>query len=154
MTEPVFLGSGEAEGPSSPVGGDILYLARGEQTGESIFAFENVIPPGQGPPLHEHADQAETIYVLEGEARFKLAGELSSGPAGSFVFIPPRTPHTWEAIGDGPVRMLVHLTPAGLEHFFDDFAALEAPGPEDFARIGEGVGMTVLGPPLAVSDPL
>ena len=48
MTEPVFLGPGEAEGPSSPIGGDILYLARGEQTGERIFAFENVIPPGQG----------------------------------------------------------------------------------------------------------
>jgi quercetin dioxygenase-like cupin family protein len=154
MSEPVFLAPGEAEGPSSPIGGDILYLARGEQTGESMFAFEAVSPPGQGPPLHEHVDQAETIYVLEGALRVKLAGELTTGSAGSFVFIPPRTPHTWQTAGDEPVRMLIHLTPAGLEHFFDDFAALKAPGPDDFARVAKGVGMNVLGPPLAVSDPL
>ena len=31
MSEPVFLAPGEAEGPSSPIGGDILYLARGSR---------------------------------------------------------------------------------------------------------------------------
>jgi hypothetical protein len=43
-----------------------------------------------------------------------------------------------------------------MEAFFDRFAELP-PGPVDpgvFAALGRDVGMEVLGPPLAVSDPL
>jgi hypothetical protein len=42
-----------------------------------------------------------------------------------------------------------------MEAFFDRFAELPD-GPVDpgvFARLGADVGMTVVGPPLAVSDP-
>jgi hypothetical protein len=41
-----------------------------------------------------------------------------------------------------------------MERFFDQFAWLSAPAPEAFARIGEPPGMTVIGPPLAQSDPV
>ncbi len=48
------------------------------------------------------------------------------------------------------------FTPAGMETFFDRFAAL--PGgsdvPQAFRSIGSQVGMDVVGPPLAASDPL
>jgi len=49
-----------------------------------------------------------------------------------------------------PARILVPFTPAGMEHFFDRFAALTptALGPDAFRSIGAEVGMDVLGPPL------
>jgi hypothetical protein len=50
--------------------------------------------------------------------------------------------------------MLIVFTPSGMERFFEGFAALEAPGPESFAEAGREVQMEVVGPPLAVSDPL
>jgi hypothetical protein len=50
--------------------------------------------------------------------------------------------------------MLFHFTPSGMERFFDGFAALEAPGPAAFETVGAEVGMDVVGPPLAQSDPV
>lgn len=44
--------------------------------------------------------------------------------------------------------MLVRFTPAGMERFFDAFAALPAADPAAFGRIGAEVGMEVPGPPL------
>ncbi len=46
------------------------------------------------------------------------------------------------------------FTPAGMERFFDRFAALSAADPEAFRRIGGPLGMDVIGPPLARSDPM
>ena len=137
-----------------PVGGALTFKARGEQTKGTFTALENVIPPGQGPPLHTHVNEDEAWYVLEGELRFKIAGELRAAPAGSFVFVPRGTPHCFQNIGGTPARILVMFTPAGMERFFDEFAGLSAPEQDDFAKIGDPLGMKVLGPPLAQSDPL
>jgi hypothetical protein len=48
------------------------------------------------------------------------------------------------------------FTPAGMERFFDRFAALPAGSDvrEAFSVIGRECGMTVVGPPLARSHPL
>jgi quercetin dioxygenase-like cupin family protein len=130
--------------------------ARAETTSGSFSALENVVPPKEGPPLHLHRHEDEMYYVLDGELRFKLAGTLHDAPAGSFVFIPKGTPHCFQNVGDAPARILVMFTPAGMERFFEDQAALP-PGPMDTDRhrtLAKGVAMEILGPPLAVTDPL
>ncbi len=68
--------------------------------------------------------------------RFKLAGELETGGVGSFVFVPRGAPHKFQNVGDEPARILIHFTPSGMEQFFDGFAALDAPDPDAWARIG------------------
>jgi quercetin dioxygenase-like cupin family protein len=133
---------------AGPVGGPLAFLARGAQTGGSLTALENVIPPGQGPPLHLHDGEDESWYVLEGELAFVLGEERHRAPAGSFVFVPRGTPHCFVNVGTAPARVLVLFTPAGMEGFFTELAALERPDPTAFARLGEPVGMRVLGPPL------
>ncbi len=117
-----------------------------------MTALENVIPPGQGPPLHTHANEDESWYVIEGELRFKLDADVRAAPAGSFVFVPRGTPHCFQNVADTPARILVMFTPAGMERFFDGFAALLAPDPEAFRSIGGPAGMEVVGPPLSESD--
>ena len=154
MAEPVFQRPGEGEPVANPLSADVVFKARGEQTGGTLTAFENAVAPGDGPPLHTHANEDESMYVLDGEVRFKLGDEIHAAPAGSFVFIPRGTPHTWQNVGDGPARMLIHFTPSGMERFFDGFAALETPGPAAFETVGAEVGVDVVGPPLAQSDPL
>jgi quercetin dioxygenase-like cupin family protein len=153
-TEPVIVGPGEGALIEGPVGGPLTFKARGDQTNGALTAFENVIPPGQGPPLHQHAHEDELWYVLEGALRFKLGAEIHGAPAGSFVFVPRGTPHCFQNVGEGPARILVMFTPAGMEKFFDQFALLSTPGPSDFVTIGGPLGMKVLGPPLAQSDPV
>lgn len=154
--QPVVVGPGEGPTIQGPAGGPLTFKVRGEQTGGVLTALENVIAPGDGPPLHTHANEDESWCVLEGRLRFKLGTELREAPQGSFVFVPRGVPHCFQNIGETPARILVEFTPSGMEEFFDRFAELPA-GPVDpgvFARLGKDVGMTVLGPPLAVSDPL
>jgi quercetin dioxygenase-like cupin family protein len=150
---------GPGEGPTiqGPAGGPLTFKVRGAESGGELTVFENVIAPGDGPPLHTHEAQDESWYVLEGELRFKLDGEMLAAPAGSFVFVPRGTVHAFQNLGSAPARILVIFNPAGMEPFFEQFAELPAGQPIDpsvFARLGAEVGMDVVGPPLAVSDPL
>ena len=153
-TQPLIVGPGAGATIEGPVGGPLTFKARGNETNGTLTAFENVIPPGQGPPLHQHANEDELWYVLEGALRFKLNVEMHSAPAGSFVFVPRGTPHCFQNVGEGPARILVMFAPAGMERFFEQFALFHEPGPSDFAKIGAPLGMTILGPPLAQSDPV
>jgi quercetin dioxygenase-like cupin family protein len=154
MAEPVIRRPGEGDTVENPVVERVAFKVRGEQTGGSLTVMENVAAPGEGPPLHTHANEVESLYVIEGELRFKLGDELKAAPTGSFIFIPRGVPHTWQNVGDGPARILIHFTPSGMERFFDGFAALDAPDPGGFERVGAEVGMHVVGPPLAQSDPI
>jgi quercetin dioxygenase-like cupin family protein len=149
---PLVVEAGAGLTIQGPVGGPLTFKARGDETGGTLTAFENVIPPLEGPPLHVHANEDEAWYVLEGDLRFRLDADVRSAPAGSFVFVPRGTPHCFTNVGDTPARILVLFTPAGMEHFFDRFASLSAPDPDAFRHIGRDVGMDVVGPRLAVSE--
>lgn len=148
MTSPIVLGPGEGTTIEGPAGGPLTFKARGEQTGGALTAFENVIAPGDGPPLHVHANEDEAWCVIAGELRFQLGDDRAAAPAGSFVFVPRGTPHCFVNAGSEPARILVLFTPSGMEAFFDRFAELEAFDPSAFRSIGAGVGMDVTGPPL------
>jgi quercetin dioxygenase-like cupin family protein len=148
MTRPFAVLPGEGDTIEGPAGGPLTFKARGAQTGGALTAFENVIAPGDGPPLHTHEHEDEAWYVLAGELRFRLGEEHASAPAGTFVFVPRGTPHCFQNAGSTPARILGLFTPSGMERFFDRFAELPAFDPAAFAEIGSGVGMAVIGPPL------
>ncbi|MEA2428933.1 MAG: hypothetical protein QOF37_2561 [Thermoleophilaceae bacterium] len=152
----VAVGPGEGATIQGPAGGPLTFKLRGEQTNGALLVAENVIGPGDGPPLHTHAREDEWWHVLDGTLRFKLDGEMRPAPAGSFVFVPRTVPHAFQNVGGEPARLVVSFAPAGMERFFDRFAEIPRgpAAPEAFARIGREVGMEVVGPPLAVSDPL
>jgi len=131
----------------------MTFVARGEQTNGALVAVEIVVPPGEGPPLHVHTREDESVYVLEGDLLFKLGAQLSATPAGSFVFVPRGVAHSFQNVGEQPGRMLVTFTPAGMEGFFDRLSDLTAFDPDAFRRAAAEVGTDVVGPPLAQSDP-
>jgi quercetin dioxygenase-like cupin family protein len=149
MGKPIVVRPGEGERIQGPVGGPLEFKARGEETDGALTAVENVIPPGEGPPLHTHANEDEFWWVIEGELRFTLGEALETAPAGSFVFVPRGTPHNFQNVGSDAARILVMFTPAGMERFFERFAEpSDEPAPERFAGIGREVSMEVVGPPL------
>ncbi|MBA2701002.1 MAG: cupin domain-containing protein [Chloroflexi bacterium] len=140
----------------SPVGGTTILKARAETTGGSFTLLENLVPPHQGPPLHLHGNENEMWYVLDGNFRFRADEEILHASTGSFVFVPRGTRHCFQNIGDEQARILVMFMPSGMEAFFEAHAALP-PGPVDpetYRLIAAAVGMSVAGPPLAVSDPI
>jgi hypothetical protein len=65
---------------------------------------------GSGPGwMHIHRSDDEAWHVLEGSLRFRFADGEVDAPAGTTVFVPAGTPHTyWET---EPSRYLIFLTP-------------------------------------------
>jgi quercetin dioxygenase-like cupin family protein len=150
----IAVGPGQGKRVRSPIGGDITFIVRGEESDGQLAALEAIAPPGEGPPLHFHGREDETVYILDGEFRFKLGDELSTIHPGSFVFIPRGLRHTWQCIGDRPGRFLFTFAPAGMEGFFERLASLTEFDLDAFRAAAAEHGMEVVGPPLAESDPL
>jgi quercetin dioxygenase-like cupin family protein len=150
----ISVGAGEGERIRSPLGGDITHIVRGEQSNGELAVLEAVNAPGEGPPLHVHTREDETVYVLEGEFRWKLGDEISVTGPGAFVFIPRGLQHTWQVLGDQSGRMLITFSPAGMEGFFDSLADLTEFDLGAFRSAAAEHGMEVVGPALAESDPL
>lgn len=145
------LGPGEGVTLESPLGGPITFKARAPETGGAMMAGEFTVPPGDGPPLHVHANEDEAVYVLEGMVVFRLGPDVHDAPAGAFAFIPRGTPHTFRNTSGEPARLLILFAPAGMERFFEHMAAegSRADDRDAFAATGREVGMEVVGPPLA-----
>jgi quercetin dioxygenase-like cupin family protein len=147
--------AGDGQTLTNPAGAALIFMARAEQTGGAMTAFETGAAPGKGPPLHTHVREDEVLYVLQGRLRVRLEEEIHEAPAGSFVFIPRGVPHAWQNIGDNQVRFLVVFTPSapGMEQFFERSAELGDANQvaEAFKRFAGEAGMEVLGPPLAES---
>src|SRR5215212_5466994 len=125
MADPVLEAAGQGGTVANPLGGEVVFKVRGEQSGGRLTAFETLVPPGEGPPLHTHAHEDESLYVVEGEVRFALGDYVNAASAGSYAFVPRGTPHTFQNVGARPARLLIHFTPSGMERFFEAFAASE-----------------------------
>lgn len=129
------------------------FKAGADTTGGSFTALENVVAPGQGPPLHLHVREDEMYYILDGVLRVR-AGECTfDAPTGSFVFIPRGTPHHFQNIKDDPARVLVMFTPGGMERFFEGYADMPT-GPADpaaYQALATRSWMEVLGPPMVAA---
>jgi quercetin dioxygenase-like cupin family protein len=150
------LGPGQGVTVPNPVGGPVTFKVRGIETRGALTVLETEVAANQGPPFHVHANEDETLYVLEGSFRFRLGDELRKAPVGSFVYVPRGLPHCFQNVGESTGRMLVTFSPAGMERFFERFAEI-VPGSdpaEAFKTAGADAGMSVLGPPLAISHPL
>jgi hypothetical protein len=69
------------------------------------------------PPPHIHRREDEAFYVLEGQLCFHVDGRDIDGGAGSWGSFARGSLHYFENVSDRPARMLIEVTPAGLEWF-------------------------------------
>ena len=76
------------------------------------------------PPAHIHGAESEATYVLEGELLLTLGERSIKASAGSVLSVPKGTRHGLSNLGPGTARILVILTPPGLEGFWEEMADL------------------------------
>ena len=108
-----------AEGDSFWVLGDLYtFKATGKQTNGAFTMVDQIIQPENGPPPHIHRREDEAFYVLEGRFSFLCGDKESVLETGAFAYIPKGTLHTFKNIDTKPGKLLVMITPAGLERFF------------------------------------
>lgn len=121
--------SSEAAPPNNVFGVQVKILLRGEHTGGAYCTYEVIVQPGDGPPPHVHHRDDEAFYVLEGEFEVRHGDQTSRVGAGTYVYLPRLTPHTFKNVGTGRGRLLGTAAPAGHEAFFEDIDRISKHGP-------------------------
>jgi mannose-6-phosphate isomerase-like protein (cupin superfamily) len=143
-------GQGRFIGRPDGAGGPTIKLSA-DQSGGAITVYESHRPAGDtgGPAEHYHHASHELFYVLEGEYRFLIDGQVIAAPQGTFIFVPCGVRHTFRSTGAHAGRMLTALLPGGLERYFEE--RMQQPrgalDPGVNAAISARHGMTVVGPP-------
>jgi quercetin dioxygenase-like cupin family protein len=99
----------------------MTFLATGEDTHGQLALIETVARRGNVPPPHIHHREDETFYVLEGEVVVSVGDRTIKGTAGTMFFLPRDVAHSF-TIESEQSRMLILLTPAGLEGWFKEFS--------------------------------
>jgi len=89
--------------------------------------------------------EAEFCYVVSGQFNFKMGERVVSAPAGSFIFIPRNTPHTFQNTGTEPGVLLFGVTPGGFEKMFADRQGVDT---ETNQKLMATHHMHIVGPPL------
>lgn len=109
----------KGEGKSYWVLGDLYtFKVTGKETGGTMTIMDQIIQPQSGPPPHVHRREDESFFVREGTFSFLCGDRQTILQEGAFAYIPKGTLHTFRNIGERPGRLLVVVTPAGLEEFF------------------------------------
>jgi len=130
------------------------FLATGGQTGETFALVDELARHGAGAPLHRHADDMESFYVLEGEITFFVGdGPGVTTGAGSFVHVPAGTVHGFR-VSSETARYLILTTPRHGEFYRAITLPARAGGLKplesiDESLIGkacEGYGIEFVGP--------
>ena len=88
-----------------------------EETGGTFALGTALVRPGGEPPLHTHAREDETFYVLDGEVTFQRGHERIDARAGDAVFMPRGVQHGF-AVRTATARLLQAFSPGGLEEAF------------------------------------
>ncbi len=117
-------------------GDEVTILFAAEQTQGKFTLFIDQTPPGGGPPPHFHLNEDELFHVLEGSASFYADGKWTDVKAGSTVYAPRGSIHTFRNVGTTPLRQLIRTSPSGFETFFARCAEVfSQPGGPDMERI-------------------
>lgn len=125
-------------------------LLTGQNTAGSYSLIENYNSPGVSIPLHLHRNEDETFYIVSGEVDFQINDEIVRATAGTTVYLPRNTPHSFTIVGSESAKMLMMLIPAGLEKYFEELSQLPSEEPPDMEKVIEistRYGIEFLSPP-------
>lgn len=131
MTLPRVVAPGT--GPSADVGGTpVSFLVTGDDTDGRFGLTEHRLPPrAPGAPLHFHRELTEMFYVAGGDVLLTLGTERRVAGPGTFMMVPPHTPHSFANPAADPATLLVMFTPdGGRERYFRELGELLRSSPE------------------------
>jgi quercetin dioxygenase-like cupin family protein len=108
---------------------DIMHKVTAGASGGSLKIEEWGLPPGQMIPPHTHAREDECSYVLEGEMKCYVGGEIVLARQGSYVIKPRGMAHAFYNSGARTVRVMEIITPgSAFESYFDEYEEIATQG--------------------------
>lgn len=115
-------------------------------SGGSVTVMEEASDPNGGPPPHTHEHEDEVFYILGGTYEFRLGDKTLTATAGDCLFGPRGTLHGFRNCGGTPAKLLVIVSPSGIERCFEELNRLPS-GPPNIASvygICKKYGITIL----------
>ncbi len=109
-------------------GEPIEVLVSGEMTGGLSTTLTQTSPPGGGPPPHLHLREDETFFVLEGDYEFLQNGEWHKLGRGETAHAMRGSVHTFRNAGSTTGKLLIFVTPAGMDAYLEEISPLTLPG--------------------------
>ncbi len=105
----------------------------GVDTGGAFCLLVDHPPQGWSLPAHRHANEAETIHIVDGVFAMEIDGVRSELAAGQTIHVPRGALHSGANVGGRPGQRVVIFSPAGLEAFFLEAGAPCAEAEPDLA---------------------
>ncbi len=129
-------------------------LLSGDETAGQFCLFENRTGGDTRTPIHVHARDDETIFIIEGELTAIVEGQPRRLTAGESMFLPRGIPHQLVNMSGNPCRYILIGTPALFDRFVEQGGhvlqtdeAVGPPTPEEIERLREAsprFGITLL----------
>jgi len=117
-------------------------LLSGADTDGQFCLFENQSDGASRTPIHVHADDDETIYVMKGEMQVIVNGQTKTVRAGETLFLKRGIPHQLMNISGARMHYILLCTPSGFDGFVaeggrerEEGAEIAPPTPDDIARM-------------------
>lgn len=87
------------------------FLATGKSTNGQFCLVDETAQRGEAVPLHRHAEDVESFFVIDGEVTFYIDSQpgMTAG-AGAFLHVPAGTVHGFRIASDS-ARYLILTTP-------------------------------------------
>lgn len=129
-------------------GRDLVFKVTGDDTANAFDYFTVDIAPHDGPPLHVHHNQDETIHVLRGRYKVQVGEEIHFVEEGGFAFLPKGIPHTFLNLTGEMGEIIVVYVPGGGQKFYEEFGVVSRDPKSDRKAIADVFtrhAMTLLG---------
>ena len=123
----------------------IRTLVAGSATGNRLALLEIKGSAGRGIVRHVHELEDEVVYVLEGELTFFIGEEVHCAQPGSCLILPRGIEHSY-VVESGSARLLVAVTPAGLEGLLEEVTRIDRADVERLITVAARYGITITGP--------
>jgi mannose-6-phosphate isomerase-like protein (cupin superfamily) len=134
-------------------------LLSAKETGGQFSLIEGVMPPGGDGGLHLHANEDESMHLLEGELEVTIGDKKFPLTSGESYFAPRNIPHRLRNPSQTPVRSLLLTTPGGFDAFISQagirltdgiMPLVEPPTPDQMPKLlklAEEFGIKIIAPP-------
>jgi mannose-6-phosphate isomerase-like protein (cupin superfamily) len=126
----------------------VIVRAEAADTSGVCAVLEMHHPANFGPPLHTHSREDEGFFILEGKYIFRIGDIEKTLVAGQFVMAARGVAHSFCSLGPEVGKMLVYLTPAGGELYFEEMSRFQLDDPERDVKcdaLNLKYGITILG---------
>lgn len=114
-------------------GEPVEVLVSGEMTADLSTTITQTSPPGGGPPPHSHTREDEAFFVPEGDYELLQDGGWNKVLPGRAILAKRGGAPTFRNAGTTTGKMLVFVTPAGMEKYLEEISVLAMP--QDVAQL-------------------